>query len=220
MLEIIATIAILVFLETALSIDNALVLAVIARSVPENQQKKVLTYGLIGAILFRMVAIGFASVLVQYTWLKVVGGAYLLFLAVQFFWSKHKTKEEEVKEAKMRGFWMTVLIVELTDIAFAIDSILAAVAMSSVYWIIVTAGIIGTFTMRFAASHMIHLLNKHPNLESSAFILISIIGAKVLIEAAKIPGVSFHDMSSPVAYIPWALMAAALAYGFFKPKQE
>jgi YkoY family integral membrane protein len=210
-----ATIGVLIFLEGILSIDNALVLAIIARGVKPELQKKVLTYGLVGAVVFRMTAIFFANTLIQYRWLKFVGGAYLLWLAIQYFFF---TEEKEDREKVSRGFWATVLVVELTDIAFAVDSILAAVALTNRYWVIVTGGLIGTFMMRFAANQFIRLLNFYPNLERTAYLLITIVGAKVMVEGLSLQGVDFHSSSSVWFWVQWLSMGAVIAFGFKRKK--
>ena len=116
----------------------------------------------------------------------------------------------------MRSFWMTVILVELTDIAFAMDSILAAVAMTNQYWIIVTGALIGTVMMRFAAIACIRLLEKFPKLEDTAYILITIIGLKVIIEGFRINGVDFQSSHSPWFWAQWLSMAASIGYGFKK----
>ena len=174
-----ATIGVLVFLEAILSIDNALVLAIIARGVKPELQKKVLTYGMVGAIAFRMVAIFFVSSLIHFVWIKFAGGAYLLWLSIRYFFFPEKNREVSTVP---RGFWTTVLVVELTDIAFAADSILAAVALTNQYWVIVTGGLIGVFLMRFAANQFIKLLDVFPKLETFAYLLITIVGGKAMIE--------------------------------------
>ena len=217
MLQDLATLGVLVFLEGVLSLDNALVLAMIARGVRPDLQKRVLTYGIIGAIVFRMAAIYFANHLIEYTWVKFLGGGYLLWLAIQFFF--FRSPEKHPSEAVHRGFWMTVLVVELTDIAFAIDSILAAVAMTNQYWVIVFGGVIGMVLMRFAANQFIHLLEKFPNLEKTAYILISIVGSKVVLEGFHLPGIDFHSSSSPWFWGQWGLMALTIAYGFIGRKE-
>src|SRR4051794_6161833 len=139
----IVVIALLVVLEGVLSIDNALVLGLLAKRVPKRLQGRALTYGLVGALIFRMAAIGAANWLLQWTWAKLLGGAYLVYVALKHFVfgegqqaSPDELPEERVfsktgKEitATSMAFWYTVIVIELTDIAFAIDSILAAIAL-------------------------------------------------------------------------------------------
>lgn len=206
-----AIIGILVFLEGILSLDNALVLAIIARGVKPELQKKVLTYGLVGAVVFRMTAIFFASELIHYHWIKFIGGGYLLWLAIRYFLFEEKDDETRTVQ---RGFWTTVAVVELTDIAFAVDSILAGVALTNQYWIIVTGGLIGTLLMRFAANQFIRLLKVFPNLETTAYLLITIIGLKVILEGFQIQGIDFHSANSPWFWGQWTLMGIVIVWGF------
>jgi len=79
---LLGTVATLVVLEGLLSADNALVLAVMVRHLPRHQQKRALRYGMLGAFGFRLIAVVFASTLLHYWILKVLGGLYLLYIAV------------------------------------------------------------------------------------------------------------------------------------------
>src|SRR4051794_13904985 len=127
---IVGTIVTLVFLEGLLSADNALVLAVMVRHLPRDKQLRALRYGIWGAFIFRAIAVALSAVLLRFWLFEVVGGAYLLYLAGAHFLHR----EEDVHANKTTrfgsGFWGTVISVELADIAFSIDSIVAAVAMA------------------------------------------------------------------------------------------
>lgn len=109
---------------------------------------------------------------------------------------------------------MTVLVIELTDIAFALDSILAAIAMTPKFWLIFTGGILGVVMMRFAASQFITLLKRFPRFENTAYFLVLIIGLKVLVEAMRIEGIDFHDPTTWSFWGFWGSMGAGIAYGF------
>jgi YkoY family integral membrane protein len=213
------TIGLLIFLEGVLSIDNAVVLALLASRLPKGLQRKALTYGIIGAIGFRVVSLMLASHLMRWTWVKFAGGAYLLYVGGQ-----HWVLSEE-KKAKKRGssgamtFWKTVVMIELTDIAFAVDSILAAVAVSNKLWVVFSGGVLGMILMRFAASVFIRLLDTFPAFEDSAYLLIVVIGTKLVLDGLKIPGVEFHSSSSPASWVFWMSILLALAVGFRKKKK-
>ncbi|MBC1850911.1 hypothetical protein HCA21_14650, partial [Listeria seeligeri] len=123
---------ILVVLEGVLSADNAVVMAVIVKKLPHEQQRKALFYGLVGAFVFRLIAMLIISYLVNFWEIQAIGAIYLLYLAIKHIWDKKKGKDKEAKpekEPKTTSFWGTVARVELTDIAFALDSILAAAAL-------------------------------------------------------------------------------------------
>lgn len=190
----------LVILEGLLSADNALVLAVMVRHLPKDQQKKALFYGLIGAYVFRFLAIGIGTYLVKITWIKVVGGLYLLWIALsnlfhlQFAFARvggvplipyirRKSKGDEADgeiETKGLSFWRTVLAVEMMDIAFSIDSVLAAFGVSEEVWVLFLGGILGVLMMRGVAQLFLKLIEKFPELEKAAFILIIVIAAKMI----------------------------------------
>ncbi|NOU90000.1 DUF475 domain-containing protein [Paenibacillus sp. LMG 31460] len=169
----------LVILEGLLSADNALVLAVMVKHLPKEQQKKALFYGLLGAYIFRFIAIGVGTFLVQITWIKVLGGAYLLWIAISNLFFKKKEEEGEVQN-KGLSFWRTVLAVEVMDIAFSVDSVLAAFGVSDQVWVLFLGGIIGVLMMRGVAQIFLKLIDKIPELEKAAFILIIIIGLKMI----------------------------------------
>ena len=285
-------IGLLVVLEGVLSIDNALVLGLLAKRLPKHQQGKALTYGLVGAFVFRIVAIATASYLLRWRVVKLLGGAYLIYVSVKhFFFDADDPGREEValgpdgrpvvREAgpagaagavpavegadpaareeaiaerepppvgvldaaltghgrRHVGFWSTVVVIELTDIAFAIDSILAAIALVGSpptgtpqhashpkLWVVVTGGMLGVVLMRFAAVLFIKLLERFPRFETSAYLLVIVIGLKLTVDwafnSAEHPHrVDFHDFRSPAFWAFWVLMIVCFCVGFI-PRRE
>lgn len=171
----------LILLEVILSIDNAAVLSTMVNDLPKNQQKKALTYGIVGAYLFRGLALLFAVYLIQMEWLKVLGGAYLLYLCISSF---VKSDDPEVKKFKipfLNKFWSTVVMIEFVDIVFSIDNIFSAVAFTDNYILICIGVFIGILAIRFATVKLIGLLNTIPNLEKIAFGVIGILGMKLIL---------------------------------------
>ena len=171
----------LVILEGLLSADNALVLAVMVKHLPEKEQKKALFYGILGAYIFRFLAIGVGVYLVKIWWIKIVGGAYLLWLAIKSL--KNRGSDEDGVQEKSMGFWQTVLAVEMMDIAFSIDSVIAAFGVSDKVWVLFLGGILGVLMMRGVAQIFLKLIEKIPELEVTAFVLIAIIGVKMILAA-------------------------------------
>lgn len=181
------TIALLVALEGLLSADNAMVLAVLVLGLPKHEQRKALRYGIIGAFAFRILAILLAAYLIQIRVVMLAGAAYLLWLAINHF--RPHADGEDRRRARpaqpwlgLSAFWATVLKVELTDIVFAIDSILVAVAMSNKMWVIITGGILGVIAMRLVIGQLLVLVNRYPALVDGAFIIIGWVGIKLLME--------------------------------------
>ena len=181
------TIALLVALEGLLSADNAMVLAVLVLGLPKHQQKKALQYGMVGAFVFRTIAILLAVFLIRLGWVKLLGAGYLLYLVYRHFWGGEEGADRRTPPAAtawlgLTPFWSTVAKVELTDIVFAIDSILVAVAMSPKTWVILTGGILGIVMMRLVIGQLLALVERYPTLVDGAFVIIAWVGMKLLIE--------------------------------------
>jgi YkoY family integral membrane protein len=212
------TVGFIAILEVILSVDNAIVLALIARHLPEKEQKKALTYGLIGAFAFRFIALFFVTALIQMKWVKFVGGGYLLFIALKQLIRGDSNKL--TVSTSTSGFWKTVFIIEMMDIAFAVDSILAAAALSSKLWIIFFGGMIGVLAMRFAASLFLMILKKFPNFQKSAYILVFLIGSKLTIDGFGPSWAHFESPSHPSFIVFWSLMLISFLSGFLPKKKD
>lgn len=194
---------VLIGLEGLLAADNAVVMAVMVKHLPHDQRKKALFYGLLGAFVFRFAALFMITLIVEWWFVQAIGAAYLLFISMKHLYDSRKNKnateeEKEEKESKKQsGFWMTVLKVELADIAFAIDSMLAAVALavtlpevgdleigginSAQFAVMFLGGVIGLVIMRFAAQWFVKVLETYPQLETTAFLIVGWVGVKLLV---------------------------------------
>jgi len=161
-------IATLIVLEGLLSCDNAIALAMLVRKLPKEQQGKALRYGIIGAYVFLFIALCLATWIVNQWYLKLLGGLYLLWIAGSHLFGKHTDDAGQLVAKPLRRipgfsvFWSTVMLVELTDIAFSVDSIAAAVALSNKFWVLLTAGMVYILVMRYAAQGFIALLRIFP----------------------------------------------------------
>lgn len=266
-----AIVALLVVLEAVLSIDNALVLGLLAKRLPKHLQAKALTFGLIGALIFRIVAIVTAGFLLRWNFAKFLGGAYLVYVAVAHFFSSAdpqddstvavgpdgqpllihastgepvapegpvitKTRSGKPLSVHSLRFWKAVLVIELTDIAFAVDSIVAAMGLvgqqtsgdtgaHDKLWIVVAGGMLGVVLMRFAAVLFIKLLEKFPRFEASAYLLVVVIGLKLLVDwwynTPQTPNrVDFHSPHSVAFWVFWGVMMASFCVGFIPSRAK
>ncbi len=187
----------LILIESLLSVDNAAVLATMVLDLPKDQRKKALKYGIIGAYVFRGICLLFAAMLIQIWWFKPVGGIYLLILAIKYFFTKKKKEDEDPQtiaeelERKRRSwlyrktlgafgpFWSTVILVELMDLAFSIDNVIAANAYTKNIILIWVGVFIGILAMRFVAQGFVRLMEKYPFLSVCAYTVIGILGLKL-----------------------------------------
>jgi YkoY family integral membrane protein len=182
----------LVILEGLLSADNALVLAVMVKHLLPEKRKKALFYGLLGAYVFRFIAIGLGVFLIKLWWVKVLGASYLAWLSIKYFIDKRKGEQDDVEEVEGMNqsgllirlfgtFWGTVMAVEIMDIAFSVDSVLAAFGVSNQIWILIVGGMLGVLMMRGVAGVFLTLIDRVPELETTAYILILIISVKMFL---------------------------------------
>jgi YkoY family integral membrane protein len=183
------TVGLLVVLEGLLSADNALVVAVMILGLPRREQQMALRYGLLGAFAFRIIATLLAVYLIRLAWVKLLGGLYLLYLTYQhFFRSGDAEQRSKPRPAKpwlgLSALWGTILKVELVNVAFSVDSILVAVAISSKTWVVMTGGLLGIVAMRIVISQLLVIVRRYPTLVDGAFVIIALVGAKLLIEYA------------------------------------
>src|SRR3954467_14013818 len=186
-------IGLLVVLEGLLSADNALVLAVMILGLPRRDQKKALRYGLVGAFAFRILATLLATYLIRIEWVKLLGGLYLLHLAYRhFFQSGDAEERSKPKPAHpwmgMSALWATVVKVELVNIAFSVDSILVAVAMSKKTWVVLAGGLLGMLAIRVGSGQLLSIVRKYPAIVDGAFIIIAWVGTKLLLEYLSAAG--------------------------------
>lgn len=229
----------LIFLEGILSIDNAAVLGALVLPLPAdqaiiwpgplkklgdrlhgilgNQREAALRVGLLGAYLGRGLMLFLASYVVQNPWLKFIGALYLIKLAFDNLGMGHEELDEEAEmsTAKEKTFWGVVLTVELADLVFSLDNVVAAVSLSDQLWVVMLGVAIGILLMRFAAGIFSFLISKEPILKTAAYILVLNIGIELMLE-------EFHvvEITDWMKFgISMTTILLTLAYAHFKPLQ-
>ncbi|MCC3744420.1 TerC family protein [Staphylococcus capitis] len=250
---------VLVFLEGLLAADNAIVMAVMVKHLPPEQRKKALFYGLLGAFIFRFIALFLISIIANFWWIQAAGAIYLIYMSIKNLWDFfHKSEEEHHKdsgddhhyddsgddhhyddsgnEKKVgpKAFWGTVFKVEFADIAFAIDSMLAALAIAVTlpkmgihfggmdlgqFIVMFLGGMIGVILMRFAANWFVELLNKYPGLEGAAFAIVGWVGIKLVVMVLAHPDIGVLPEEFPHGAlwqsIFWAVLILLVIIGWF-----
>ncbi|HWQ15804.1 MAG TPA: DUF475 domain-containing protein [Roseiflexaceae bacterium] len=194
----------LIFLEGILSIDNAAVLGAMVAHLPDDrpipwprwlrflvgwsgrtlgpQRQAALKVGLLGAYFGRGLMLLLAGIIIHQPWVRILGAAYLLYLAIEHFaemYHPHEHREARRLEAR-GGFWPTVLAIELADLAFSVDNVIAAVALSDELWVVMLGVAIGIVIMRFAATIFTRMIVWEPALATGAYLLLVAIGVELL----------------------------------------
>ncbi|PEZ06843.1 hypothetical protein CN330_26640 [Priestia megaterium] len=237
---------ILIGLEGLLSADNALVLAVIAKHLPDNEKKKAINYGILMAFVFRFGALFAISFIANVWWIQAVGAAYLLYLGLKHvlkarFEKRDKNvQHEDEKESVAKGFWPTVGKIALADLAFAVDSILAAVAIAlglpdspfgeiggmdgGQFAVVVLGGIAGLILIKFAATWFVKLLEKRPALETTAYAIVAWVGVKLAVITLAHKDIGVLDPHFPHSTI-WTLifygiLVGIALFGWFAPSNK
>ncbi|QGG50695.1 TerC family protein [Lysinibacillus pakistanensis] len=237
---------ILIGLEGLLSADNALVLAVIAKHLPEEQKKRAINYGIILAFVFRFAALFAISFIANIWQIQAIGAAYLLYLGLKHVikalfgkGNKNIHKDDEKKVAG-KGFGPTVGKIALADLAFAIDSILAAVALAlglpdsplddfggmdgGQFIVVVLGGIAGLVLIKFAATWFVQLLEKRPALETTAYAIVAWVGVKLAIItlAHKDIGILDHHFPHSTLWtmIFYGVLVGIALIGWFAPSNK
>jgi tellurite resistance protein TerC len=206
----------LIFLEGILSIDNAAVLGAMVSVLPTDktvpypkalkfaqrftnrvlgmQQSAALKVGLLGAYAGRGLMLVLATWVIENPILRILGAAYLVRLAFEHLSHRDEPGEDGTPHphrAVAVSFWLVVLNVELADLAFSLDNVVAAVALSNQLWVVMLGVALGIVTMRFAAGAFTWLIKREPILATAAYIVVLDIGVELLV--SEFFGVHFES---------------------------
>lgn len=180
----------LVLIEGLLSVDNALAIAAMASHLDDKQRAKAMNIGYIGAYGFRLVALLFASYIINNHWIMFCGALYLVWLMCAHFAGQKGVAEEEgeVVNVHHRTFAGTITMIALMDLSLSVDNVVAAIALSpKELWPVYVGVTIGIVALRLVAGVAIKMIAKYPVLEHTAFVLIGYVGLLLLTE------LQFHD---------------------------
>ena len=230
----------LIFLEGILSIDNAAVIGALVAPLPEDQdvpwpralQKlgkilhpflgyqrlAALRVGLLGAYVGRGAMLFLTSFLIHNSWIKLIGAVYLIHLAFDSLEDMAGDSDEdgEVKPIKVQSFWATVLTVEIMDLIFSIDNVVAAVSLSKLLWVVMLGVGIGILTMRFAAGIFSYAVEREPILKQAAYILVLNIGVELILD--QVWHVEISDLLRFGISVATIVLALAYAHSPFLQK--
>jgi tellurite resistance protein TerC len=228
----------LIFLEGILSIDNAAVLGAMVAALPDdqpvhwhhafarlgrvlnpilgNQRTAALRAGLLGAYLGRGLMLLMATLVMENPWLKALGAAYLVRLAFDNLgMAEENESDAHVHPLNAVSFWGIVVTVELTDLVFSLDNVVAAVGLSKNYWVVLTGVAIGILMMRFAAGLFSYAVLREPILKTTAYILVLAIGIELFLE--EFGGINFGDWTRFAISV--SIIVLSLLYAHWRPLQ-
>ncbi|WP_019498783.1 TerC family protein [Pseudanabaena sp. PCC 6802] len=209
-IETLPIILVLVLLEAILSADNAIALAALVRSLPDPKQEEwALQYGIIGAFVLRIILILTATWVIQYWQFELLGATYLLWLAGKYFFASAKPHAEGEAVPVADKLWQVVLLVSLTDLAFSLDSVTAAVAVARETWLVLLGGFIGIVALRLLAEIFIKLLAEFARLEAAGYLIVGLVGCRLLLKVIA-------DAYVPPEWLMLACIAGIFLWGFSK----
>ena len=185
--EILTLLPILIVLEILLSADNAIALASLTKSLKNSEDRtRALNIGITISLILRIFLILLSALLLKYLIIRVLAGLYLIYLFFSNVILKSKNySDEEIKKDFSNfnkiNFIKVVALLSVTDLAFSIDSITTAVAISDQYILVVTGAFIGVIALRFTSEIFLRLIEYFTRLEMAGYIAILIIGSKLIL---------------------------------------
>jgi YkoY family integral membrane protein len=200
---------ILVFLEAVLSADNAIALAAIAQGLEDKKREgQALNIGLVFAYILRITLLLTATWVQKFWQFELLGAGYLLWLVFQHF-SSQEDESNHHHGPRFNSLWQAIPVIALTDLAFSLDSVTTAIAVSQETWLVITGTTIGIVTLRFMAGLFIRWLDEYENLEDAGYITVAFVGLRLLLKV-------INDDLVPPQWLVVTVIGVILAWGFSK----
>ncbi|WAL60612.1 TerC family protein [Thermocoleostomius sinensis] len=210
-LDTLILLPVLVALEAVLSADNAIALAAIAQGLEGPQlQRRALNFGLVIAFCLRVLLILTATWVLRYWQFELLGAVYLLWLVYQHFAPNADIDSESSShhhKPRFGSLLQAIPMIALTDLAFSLDSVTTAIAISRETWLVITGGLIGVITLRFMAGLFIRWLDEFTHLEDAGFVTVALVGLRLLLRV-------IHDSFVPPEWLMVILIALLFVWGF------
>jgi len=216
--ELLLLLPLLVALEVVLSADNAIALAAISRGLHDRQRQALaLNLGLALALVFRLLLIAAARWVLAYWPLQLAAAGYLLWLCAQHLWVLFGTAQQtpdapadplsQPELAAVPSLASVVGTLAITDLAFSLDSVAAAVAVSDRLWLVMTGGVLGVLALRLTAGLFVRWLEEFQHLETAGFLAVGLVGVRLMLRLAT-------PRLLPPEWLLLALVAALFVWGF------
>jgi len=232
--EVISALLTLTFLEIVLGIDNILFISIIAGKLSEKHQKKAIGFGLLMAMILRLILLLGISVLMrmQTTWFKLesdfvsaevsgqavilfLGGLFLLYKSTKEIFEKVEAKTENPLQTSVKVSMSKVIIqITIINLVFSVDSILTALGMSNgipfAGWVMGLSIVISVLIMMFFAHPVGRFVNQHPSLQVLGLSFLLLIGFMLLAEASHLSHAVI--MNQEIGSIPKGYLYFAIAF--------
>ncbi|MBP0001851.1 MAG: hypothetical protein J7641_23150 [Cyanobacteria bacterium SID2] len=208
-IEAFLVLAVLIALEAVLSADNAIALASIASGLENLKlQRQALNIGLLVAYILRISLIVAAAWVIQFWQFEVAGALYLLWLTYSYF-SSSEDDDGGHHGPRFSSLWRAIPLIAMTDLAFSLDSVTTAIAVSEKIWLVIAGGTIGVITLRFMAGLFIRWLKEYAHLEDAGYITVGLVGLRLLVRA-------LDPHLVPPQWVLVSTIAAIFIWGFSK----
>ncbi|MFZ9179702.1 MAG: TerC family protein [Limnohabitans sp.] len=169
----------IIWINIILSGDNAVVIALAARSLPPHQQKKAILFGSGAAVVLRIVLTIVAVQLLALSYLQIIGGLLLLWIGVQLLSENDEEEEGDVKQASLASAIRTILI---ADIVMSLDNVIAVAAAAKGSTTLLIIGLaISIPLVIFGSTLMIKLMERFPIIVTLGAALIGWVGGETII---------------------------------------
>ena len=216
--ELLLLLPLLVALEAVLSADNAIALAAISRSLNDRGRQEIaLNLGLGLALVFRLLLIGAARWVLQLWPLQLAAALYLLWLCGRHLFGLWRRSHSDApgdgdpevtqQPASAASLAAVVGTLALTDLAFSLDSVAAAIAVTDRLWLVMAGGVIGVVALRLTAELFIRWLEVYRHLETAGFLAVGLVGLRLLLRLVLPEWL-------PPEWLLLVLVAALFSWGF------
>jgi YkoY family integral membrane protein len=214
-IQTLGTLASLALLEAVLSADNAVAIAALVRDLePANLRERALNLGLVAAFALRVLMISLAMWVVRFPQAQLIGGGYLIWLAARYFREQLGGSEEGPVTSRPAGLPLpaVVALVGVTDLAFSLDSVTAAIAVTDRLWLVVIGGAMGVVMLRFLAGRVLLWMERFVNLQNAAYLTVLAVGLR-LVARQVVPALA---PSEPMVLL---MMAVFFLWGFSRQQE-
>ncbi len=196
--EIIIALLTLIGLEIVLGIDNIIFISILAHKLPVNQQKKARRLGLILAMFLRLGLLSLVALIMQLKQelfsvlgrgisgkdlILILGGLFLLYKStVEIYHKMEGEAGDTTSKFKASGFVQVIVQILIMDMVFSIDSIITAIGMVKIVWVMYVAVVVSVGVMLFAAEPISKFVNNHPAFKMLALAFLLLIGFALVSE--------------------------------------